>query len=306
MALPARRAGTAASSESTETIATLLGGFSLEATFPSAAEIEALKKSAPAGTRIYLSCPPNHSAEKLVEYAVNVRNAGFEPVPHLTARAYPDRATLDTVLSRLTREAAVRSVLAIAGDRDDVAGPFEGALALIESGALEAHGITEVDISGYPDGHPKIDNKLLEDAMAKKLPALARRKLAVNITTQFCFEPDLILAWIRRIRASGIDVPLRVGVAGPTSMRALMRLALRCGVRASVRGAMNPKTMQLFGDATPDEVIRALAEAEDRAQLGNITVHFFSFGGLVATSDWAVAVAEERITPTANGFRVIK
>ena len=306
MAQPARRVGTAASSESTETIATLLGGFSLEATFPSAAEIEALKRSAPAGTRIYLSCPPNHSSEKLVEYAVNVRQAGFEPVPHLTARAYPDLATLDRVLSMLTREASVRSVLAIAGDRDEVAGPFEGALALIESGPLEAHGITEVDISGYPDGHPKIDNKVLKDAMAKKLPALARRKLAVNITTQFCFEPDLILAWIRRIRAAGIDVPLRVGVAGPTSMRALMRLALRCGVRASVRGAMNPKTMQLFGDATPDEVIRALAEAEDRAQFGNVTVHFFSFGGLVATSDWAVAVSEGRITPTADGFRIIK
>src|SRR5512138_1774500 len=98
MALPARRLSSASS---TETIATVLGGFSLEATFPKPAEIEALKRTAPAGTRIYLSCLPNRSPEKLVEYALNVRNAGFEPVPHLTARAYESREMVERLLTRL-------------------------------------------------------------------------------------------------------------------------------------------------------------------------------------------------------------
>ena len=97
MALPARRLGSASS---TETIATVLGGFSLEATFPKPAEIDALKRTAPAGTRVYLSCLPNRSPEKLVEYAANVRNAGFEAVPHLAARAYENRAMVDRLLSR--------------------------------------------------------------------------------------------------------------------------------------------------------------------------------------------------------------
>ena len=151
MALPARRLSSASS---TETIATVLGGFSLEATFPKPAEIEALKRTAPAGTRIYLSCLPNRSPEKLVEYALNVRNAGFEPVPHLTSRAYESREMVERLLTRLATEAGVRSALVIAGDRDDVAGPFTSALDLIESGLLEAHGIREIDISAYPDGHP--------------------------------------------------------------------------------------------------------------------------------------------------------
>lgn len=295
----------AATAASTEKIATLLGGFSLEATFPSEPEIDALRRTTPAGTRIYLSCPPNHSPERLIEFAVTVSKAGFEPVPHLTARAYTDRPSLDRVMSRFVGEAGVRSALVIAGDRDDAAGPFEGALDLIESGALEAHGIREIDISGYPDGHPKIDDAVLHRAMMQKLDAAAKRGLAVGITTQFCFEPDRILAWLRGLREKGIAVPVRVGVAGPTSMRALMRFALRCGVRTSLKGMLNPKAMQLFGVAAPDQIIRALAEAHDRAQLGPASIHFFSFGGLNATAGWAMAAASGRIEPELQGFRVI-
>jgi methylenetetrahydrofolate reductase (NADPH) len=304
MALPARRLSSASS---TETIATVLGGFSLEATFPKPAEIEALKRTAPAGTRIYLSCLPNRSPEKLVEYASNVRAAGFEPVPHLTARAYESREMVDRLLSRLTTEAGVRSALVIAGDRDDVAGPYTSALDLIESGALEAHGIREIDISAYPDGHPKIDDAVLRRALADKLAAIAKRDLNVNITSQFCFDPDHILAWLRGLRADGIVLPIRVGVAGPTSIPTLMRFALRCGVRASLKGALNPKAMQLFGGvAAPDTVIRALAEAPDRAQLGPFMIHFFSFGGLVETADWASTVSRGQIDPTDAGFKVIR
>lgn len=304
MSQPARRA--AVSAASTETIATLLGGYSLEATFPSDSEIDALRRAAPAGTRIYLSCPPNHSPERLVEFAVSVRKAGFEPVPHLTARVYTDRPSLDRVMARLAGEAGVRSALIIAGDRDEPSGPFSSALDLIESGALEAHGIREIDISGYPDGHPKIDDTILRQAMMQKLDAAARRDFAVSITTQFCFESDHILAWLRGLREKGITVPVRVGVAGPTSMRALMRFALRCGVRTSLKGMLNPKAMQLFGDAAPDEIIRALAEAHDRAQLAPVTVHFFTFGGLVPTAEWASTAAAGRIEPEGEGFRVLR
>ena len=304
MALPARRLGSASS---TETIATVLGGFSLEATFPKPAEIDALKRTAPAGTRVYLSCLPNRSPEKLVEYAANVRNAGFEPVPHLTARAYENREMVDRLLSRLTAEAGVRSALVIAGDRDDVAGPFTSALDLIESGVLEAHGIREIDISAYPDGHPKIDDAVLRRALADKLAAVAKRDLKVNITSQFCFDPDHILAWLRGLRADGIALPVRVGVAGPTSIPTLMRFALRCGVRASLKGAFNPKAMQLFGGvAAPDTIIRALAEAPDRGQIGPFAIHFFSFGGLVPTADWATAASSGSIEPTGKGFDVIR
>jgi methylenetetrahydrofolate reductase (NADPH) len=280
--------------------------FSIEATFPTEKEIDALKARAPAGTRVYLACPPAHSPDRLVGYARLVRGAGFEPVPHLTARTYSDAAGLSAVLARLRGEADVQTALVIAGDRDDQAGPFGGALDLIESDALQNHGIREIGIAGYPDGHPKIADDALARALTDKLAAAARRELVVHIATQLCFDPQMILSWVRRLRAAGIDTPVRVGVAGPTSMRALLRFALRCGVRTSLKGALNPKAMQLLSETAPDEIIRTLGEAAAHEPLGALAIHYFSFGGLLTTADWAVAVAEARIEMKPVGFRVLR
>jgi methylenetetrahydrofolate reductase (NADPH) len=103
-----------------------------------------------------------------------------------------------------------------------------------------------------------------------------------------------------------VKVPVRIGVAGPTSMRALMRYALRCGVRASLKGALNPNALRLLGEAAPDGIIRALSEADDRERLGPIAIHFFSFGGLVATADWAAGAARGHVEFTPQGFRVLR
>jgi methylenetetrahydrofolate reductase (NADPH) len=45
--------------------------------------------------------------------------------------------------------------------------------------------------------------------------------------------------------------------------------------------------------------------AEAREQLGNVSTHFFSFGGAGATARWAAAVAAGRITlDRTDGFGV--
>jgi methylenetetrahydrofolate reductase (NADPH) len=104
------------------------------------------------------------------------------------------------------------------------------------------------------------------------------------------------------VRASGFDSPLRIGLAGPTSPTSLLRYAARCGVRASA-GALTRRfglMRQMFAVTTPDDLVRALAEA---APVG-VVPHFFSFGGVPATSRWARAVADGRIALDAGGFRV--
>lgn len=299
-------AGDAGATAAIDGIAAVAREFSLEATFPSRSEIDALRSAVPAGTHVYLSCPPNHDPESLVPVVAAVRAAGLEPVPHLTARSYKDAAELENVLSRLQREAAVTTALVIAGDRDVPAGNFDSALSLIESDLLQQYGIREVGISGYPDGHPKIDDSLLRRSLMQKLEAAAARNLSVHVTTQFCFDAQPVLAWLRWLRGEDVRVPVRVGVAGPTSMRALMKFALRCGVRASLKGMLNPKAIQLLGEAAPDNIVRGLAEAEDRANLDPVSIHYFSFGGILRTAEWACAAAAGRVEPTAEGFRVIK
>jgi hypothetical protein len=58
---------------------------------------------------------------------------------------------------------------------------------------------------------------------------------------------------------------------------------------------------QMFAFTTPDDLIRALADAT----AAEIVPHFFSFGGIAASARWTSAVADGRITLDAgDGFRV--
>lgn len=259
----------------------------------------------PAGGEVYLSAVATHPHARIVDAAVAVRRAGFEPVPHLAARTFADAAALTDFLARATGEAGVRRLLVIAGDRDDAAGPFASALDVIDDGALQRAGISHIGIAGYPDGHPRIDGATLDEALRAKTVAAGRNGLSAHIVTQFCFDPAAIPDWLRRLRATGITVPVHIGLVGPVSLRALMNYARRCGVRASAHGLMRNAgaLTSLFGESTPDAIIRALVEGGDG--LGAVTPHYFSFGGVVPTARWASAVAQGRFVLDAeDGFSV--
>jgi methylenetetrahydrofolate reductase (NADPH) len=268
----------------------LMRDFSLEATLPSRSEIATLRDLIAPGTAIYLSAPANHAPQRQIAAARDVVATGFVAIPHIAARSFASRESLDTHLAQLG-EAGVTRVLAIAGDRVEPAGPFADALALIRSDILERRGIVEIGIAAYPDGHPHIAGHVLAAALTEKLDEAFGRGLGVHIVTQFCFDPEQILGWLRRIRYSRIDVPVRIGIAGPTTLRGLLRYALRCGVRASLEAAMKPKTAQLLGEVSPDALIDALAHAHSLRNLEPLAVHVFSFGGLVRTARWAAAAA---------------
>ncbi len=285
-------------------ISAFMRGFSLEATRPSAADIEALRKAAPAGTHVYLSAVPRQSLSSLCGHALALRRAGFEPVPHLAARRIADRGELDAFLARIRAEASVRRVLVIAGDQDEVAGPFADARDLIESGLLQKHQIAEIGLSGYPQGHPRIAPLALERALAAKAEAAEQSGLRVHIVTQFGFDPQAIRLWLLRLRDLGFEQPVRIGMAGPTDLATLLRYAARCGVRASVGGAARQAGLlrKLFGVSTPDAIVRGLAQAYGG---GEVAAHFFSFGGVGAAARWAAAVEAGRITlDNGEGFSV--
>ena len=168
---------------------------------------------------------------------------------------------------------------------------------------LRRRGIRTIGIAGYPDGHPRIGADELNRAMAEKIAAAEAIGLTVEIVTQFCFDAGAIQNFIARLRAFGFEHRLRIGLAGPTSLTSLMRYASRCGVRASAQGLARRAGLmrQMFAMNTPDDLVRALAEAAP----ANVVPHFFSFGGIAATSRWARAVADGLITLEAGGgFRV--
>jgi methylenetetrahydrofolate reductase (NADPH) len=296
-----------AAAETVRHVTAFLRGFSVEASRLAAGDADALAAALPAQTRIYLTAVAGRSPFALIDPAARLRARGFEPVPHLAARELASHDALEELLSRLAGEAGVRRILVVAGDRDRPLGPFNSALEVIEGGLLQRHGIAEVGLAAYPEGHPRIPPDALDRALAAKIEAAEQTGLGLHIVSQFGFDAAAILTWLRRLRDLGIEHPVRIGMAGPADLATLLRYARRCGVRASALGLMRQAGLvkHLLGNSTPDGIIRPLAEACGDGRLGRIGAHFHSFGGAAATVRWASAAAAGRIVfDRADGFGV--
>jgi methylenetetrahydrofolate reductase (NADPH) len=275
-------------------VARLMQGASIESTFPRRADLDAARQILSTGTQLNLSLPASHEPAELCRLVAEVRAVGLEPVPHIAARALKSRNDAQDLLARLNGEAGVTRALVIAGDAERPAGPFADAQALIESGLFERSGFISIGIAGYPDGHPQISNVALASALARKIDAIYSRGLSVDIVSQFCFDGDRIVAWLRQLRYLRVDVPIKIGVAGPASLRTLLRYALKCGVRTAIKGAKSAAALQLLRESAPDRMIRTLSQIT-ALSTGSVTVHVFSFGGLVRTAQWVVAAAAGEI-----------
>jgi methylenetetrahydrofolate reductase (NADPH) len=261
--------------------------FSIEATRPNASEIAALAELMPGGTPVYFSAVPTITPQELIAAAALLRKSGLEPVVHIAARRIRAATDLQNLLAGLRGEADVRRLLVIGGDVD-IAGPYPDALAVIQKGRLRESGIEEIGIGAYPEGHSRIPAGRLEAALDEKIAAAAAHGLGVHIVSQFSFSPESILGWLKKLRACGITKPVKVGMAGPTSMPALLRYARRCGVNASLRGLMSGAAAGLIGNVGPDRIVEKLALASD---LGDAAPHYFSFGGAVETARYACSTS---------------
>ena len=261
--------------------------FSIEATRPNAAEIAALADILPPGTPVYFSAVPTIEPPELIAAAALLRKSGLEPVVHIAARRIRAAADLQDLLKSLRGEADIRRLLVIGGDVD-AAGPFPDALAVIQKGRLREAGIAEIGIGAYPEGHARIPAGRLEAALDEKIAAATAHGLGVHIVSQFSFSPERVLAWLKQLSACGITRPVKVGMAGPTSMPALLRYARRCGVNASLRGLMSGAAAGLIGNIGPDRIVETLSLAGD---LGDAAPHYFSFGGAVETARYACSTS---------------
>jgi methylenetetrahydrofolate reductase (NADPH) len=261
--------------------------FSLEATRPNAGEIAALADLLPGGTPVYFSAVPTIEPPELIAAAALLRKSGLEPVVHIAARRIRVAADLQNLLASLRGEADVRRLLVIGGDVD-TAGPFADALAVIQKGRLREAGIEEIGIGAYPEGHIRIAPGRLAVALDEKIATAAAHGLRVHIVSQFSFSPEHILTWLKQLRACGITKPVKVGMAGPTSVPGLMRYAKRCGVNASMRGLMAGAAAGLIGNVGPDRIIETLSLVGD---LGDAAPHYFSFGGAVETARYACSTS---------------
>lgn len=262
-------------------------GFSLEIT---AKDVDALRHVAPSlppGTPVSVTFLPGEKFEARIAAATAVRELGFEPMPHFSARRIESHAEFETYLEAVVERARVRRCFVIAGDRDTPAGPFADSSALIATGCFENSGIKAIGIAGHPEGHPNMTAEQCWDVLRRKGDDIENRGMASLIVTQFGFDADSLLTWLKEVRLRGIDAPVRLGVPGPAGVRTLLRFAARCGVRtsASVMAKYGGSITQLMGSAGPDQMVDALS-AQISSEHGRVRLHFYPFGGLERTVAW--------------------
>lgn len=266
----------------------LLSDFSLEMTGKDTGKLAEASDTIPRGARINVAFLENEDLRMRLDAARAVMRSGFVPVPHVSARRLRSQAMLEEFLGALEAEGATENLFVVGGDPAAPLGPYEDALAVIRSGLLQKYGARHIGVSGYPEGHPAIAGDVLWSALESKAAALAGLGLPGSVITQFGFDVDAVLKWIEAARERGILLPIRVGVPGPAGVRRLLTYASRFGVgtSAGIARKYGFSITNLMGTAGPDRFIRALAERYDPRRHGDVKLHFYTFGGLKATSEW--------------------
>ncbi|MBC2667885.1 methylenetetrahydrofolate reductase [Novosphingobium piscinae] len=262
-------------------------GYSLEMT---AKDEPSLRDAAPLiapDTPIAITYLPGEAMAARVAATVAVRDLGFEPMPHFSARRILSQDDFGGYLKAVVEQAGVRRCFIVAGDPPAPEGPYADTMALLATGAFEQAGIQAIGIGGHPEGHPNMTPAECWDVLGRKVAEIERRGMAPLIVTQFGFDPDAFLGWLEQLRARGIACPVRIGVPGPAGIKRLLAYAARCGVGAStaVLKKYGISVANLLGTAGPDRLVDAF-ERGLGPQHGRVRLHFYPFGGMAKTVQW--------------------
>ena len=221
---------------------------------------------------------------------------GLTPVPHLSARAVTDLPELERMLAALRREADVTHALLIAGSQRHPVGAFKSSLDVLATGLFEQHGFTHLGFAAHPDGSPDIAPTALTRAMQQKQDwakrsGLSPSRMSARWVTQFCFDAPRVVAWERGVRQ---DLPIHIGLAGLASLPTLIKYARSCGIGPSIQTLLRQggRVLSLANAMAPGEMVVALSQArllDPQCRVERL--HFFPFGAVQRTVQWALALS---------------
>jgi methylenetetrahydrofolate reductase (NADPH) len=268
-----------------------LKGYSIEVMPRTAEKVEDFRALLPKGTRVYIAHIDGTPIEDMVATAKRIAGEGFDVMPHFPARIIKDKATLVDWIARYKAEAGVKQGLLLAGGVASPVGDFHSSMQLLESGAFD--GFDRLHVAGHPEGNKDIDpdgsDRMVMEAARWKTAFSERTDAKMAMATQFCFEADPVIAWVDRLAAEGIKLPVHIGVAGPAKLQTLIKFAISCGVGASLR-VLQKRAMdvtKLLLPYEPTEFVSALAAHKAKnPDFGIEQVHFFPLGGIKTNAAW--------------------
>ena len=270
-----------------------VGNASIEVTPHDRGIIAGLVGQLPGTTTIYVTHIPNSTISDVVEAACAVEESGFRACPHIVARRIESAEALQSALDRMRGHGITRALL-VAGDLSTPSGTFGSTLDILESGALISAGITTIGVAGHPEGHKRIGSTLLWDSLRAKQEYAELTGARMHIVSQFGFSPAAVCDWESQLTEHGIRLPVHVGIAGPASLRVLIKFAMLCGIGASLNALM--ANLSALSSAkhlvtSADEVLYHLVRARQGALAKRfVQPHFYSFGGVMQTVKWLCAI----------------
>jgi methylenetetrahydrofolate reductase (NADPH) len=240
----------------------------------------------PSGAGVTVTASPSHGIEATLDVAEAVAARGHDVTPHLSAHMIRDRAHLGELLQR-ARAAGITKAFVVGGDAKD-RGEFHDGLQLLRAIDELGHPFTEIGVPSYPEGHVDIPDDVLLVALR------AKQRYAHAMTTQMCFNPGAVAAWLTRMRAAGITLPLHLGVPGVAELTKLMTISARIGVADSARYLKKNKRMvghlMTRGSFGPDAFLEGLAPTLADPGADVRALHVFTFNQVADTAAWQRAM----------------
>jgi methylenetetrahydrofolate reductase (NADPH) len=226
---------------------------------------------------IFVTMIPGTNAGKVLESIARVKTAGFRPVPHLAARSFASEQQLHHFCDGL-RDQEVEKVLVIAGGQSSPEGPFNDSFQVLQSTAFQSTGLSTVALAGHPEGNP-VDPDTANSLRAK-LTFLREQGIAAEIVTQWSFSSDKVNAYLEQVRAIDPNLPVRIGVPGPATMKTLLKYAKICGVTA-VAEVIKKQGLSLGRLLTTSDPSKFVQQVN-----GTHSFHHYPFGGLEKSAQW--------------------
>jgi methylenetetrahydrofolate reductase (NADPH) len=262
--------------------------FSLETTAKGAERFRHAAPHVPEGAQVKIAYLGNETLEQRITAIKTLRASRVSPMPIISARRLESSVMLDSYLMQAIRVGRIESIFLVGGDPSAPQGPFTDSMDVINSNLLDKFELDTIGIAGYPEGHPRIRDEVLWIYLKRKIDGLISRGFSVEITTQLCFDVELVISWIEQVRREGIHVPIRIGIPSPSTVTGLLKFASQCRVGASMRllRQYGWQVTSLLGPVGPEGFLAALREGLEHRDLGDVRLHVYPMGELSTVMQW--------------------
>ncbi len=267
--------------------------FSIEVMPRTAKKVDDFRRILPKKTTVYVAHLEDTPVEEMFFTCKRLISEGMAPMPHIPARIIRNTDELEDWVKEYSSLGVNQSLL-LAGNGKNPKGELFNSIQMLETGIFEKHAFKKIQIAGHPEGNKDIDKDgSLErtiNALKIKQKFAKKTKLQIGITTQFCFDLRPVVEWLGVLESEQINLPISLGLAGPTRLQTLIKYAIMCGVGPSISVLKKraKDLTKLLLPFEPTEMVNALNSNKKNKLFKNVqSLHFFPLGGIEASATFA-------------------